>query len=283
MKKRVISLILVFLLLLTGCFASEAPAKPTEDNAAYQVLNNNQPEFTEDEITAESFERYSDLDILGRCGVAIACIGKDIMPTEERGAIGQIKPTGWHTVKYDHVDGKYLYNRCHLIGYQLTGENANERNLITGTRYLNTEGMLPFENQVAEYVNNTGNHVMYRVTPIFEGKNLLASGVQMEGWSVEDNGKGVCFNVYCFNIQPGVEIDYATGESKEEQQTNDSESSQADQAVRNYVLNTNSMKYHLPSCNSVNSISEDNVEIFNGTAEQLEGDGYTGCKNCISD
>ncbi len=283
MKKRVISLILIFLLLLTGCFASEAPATPTEDNAAYQVLNNNQPEFTEDEITAESFERYSDLDILGRCGVAIACIGKDIMPTEERGAIGQIKPTGWHTVKYDHVDGKYLYNRCHLIGFQLTGENANERNLITGTRYLNTEGMLPFENQVAEYVNNTGNHVMYRVTPIFEGNNLLASGVQMEGWSIEDNGKGVCFNVYCFNIQPGVEIDYATGESKEEQQTNDSESSQADQAVRNYVLNTNSMKYHLPSCNSVNSINEDNVEIFNGTAEQLEGDGYTGCKNCISD
>ena len=153
-------------------------------------------------------------DLLGRCGPAEACVGQELMPTEERGAIGMVKPSGWHTVRYDGVvDGKYLYNRCHLIGYQLTGENANERNLITGTRYLNVEGMLPFENQVADYVEETGNHVLYRSTPVFKGLELVARGVQIEAWSVEDGGAGVCFNVYCYNVQPGVEIDYATGES----------------------------------------------------------------------
>ena len=189
---------------------SEIPAYSGE---AYVVINENVPFFTDKEITDQSYESYSALDMYGRCGVTIACIGQDIMPTEERGAIGMIKPSGWHTVKYDIVDGKYLYNRCHLIGYQLSGENANEKNLITGTRYLNVVGMLHFENEVAEYVEETGNHVMYRVTPIFEGNNLVASGVEMEALSVEDNGQGVCFHVYVYNVQPGITIDYATGES----------------------------------------------------------------------
>lgn len=180
---------------------------------SYGTLNNNEPEFTADEITDESFEYYPELDEYGRCGTCVACIGRDIMPTEERGSIGMVKPTGWHTIKYDCVDGKYLYNRCHLIGFQLAGENANERNLITGTRWLNVEGMLPFENEVADYVHKTGNHVMYRVTPDFHGTDLVASGVQIEALSVEDNGEGVCFNVYCYNVQPGVAINPANGDS----------------------------------------------------------------------
>ena len=170
------------------------------------------PDFSENEITSVSYEYYSELDALGRCGVCIASVGQDIMPTEKRGSIGQVKPTGWHTVKYDFVDGKYLYNRCHLIGFQLTGENANKRNLITGTRYLNVEGMLPFENMVADYVKETENHVMYRVTPIFVGDELLARGVHIEAESVEDGGDGIMFNVFCYNVQPGVVLDYATGE-----------------------------------------------------------------------
>lgn len=178
----------------------------------YMEMNDNKPEF--EELTTKCFEEYSEMDGLGRCGTAYACVGLEIMPTEERGKIGQVKPTGWHTIKYDIVDGKYLYNRCHLIGYQLTGENANTKNLITGTRYMNVEGMLPFENIVAEYVKETGNHVMYRVTPHFDGMDLLARGVQMEAYSVEDDGKGVCFNVYVYNAQPGIEIDYETGDSQ---------------------------------------------------------------------
>lgn len=187
---------------------------PEFSNQPYVVINNNIPEFSEEDYKVETFERYSELDSLGRCGVAYACVGKETMPTEERGEIGQIKPTGWHTVKYDIVDGKYLYNRCHLIGYQLTAENANKNNLITGTRYMNVTGMLPFENEVADYIEETGNHVLYRVTPIFEEDNLLASGVQMEAKSIEDNGTGVCFNVYVYNAQPGIMIDYSNGESK---------------------------------------------------------------------
>lgn len=181
----------------------------------YVAVNGNVPYFSAAELTTQSFETYSDLDSLGRCGVTYACIGKDLMPTEERGSIGMVKPTGWHTVRYDDlVDGKYLYNRCHLIGYQLTGENANTKNLITGTRYLNIEGMLPFENMVADYIQETNNHVLYRVTPIFEGNNLLPNGVLMEGYSVEDKGAGVSYCVFAYNVQPGIEIDYATGESK---------------------------------------------------------------------
>ena len=167
---------------------------PQYSGEPYAVVNNNKPFFTENDYTSTSFEKYSPHDLLGRCGEALANIGEDLMPTEERGSIGMVKPTGWHSIRYENVDGRYLYNRCHLIGFQLTGENANEENLITGTRYMNMNGMLPFENMVADYVSETGNHVLYRVTPIFEGDNLLASGVLMEGWSVEDDGEGICYN-----------------------------------------------------------------------------------------
>lgn len=182
---------------------------------AYISVNGDIPYFTKDEKTyMEPFEEYSSLDDWGRCGVAFANICKEIMPTEERGSIGQIKPSGWHTVKYNGIiEGNYLYNRCHLIGYQLAGENANELNLITGTRYLNIVGMLEFENAVSAYIAETNNHVLYRVTPFFEGENLVAKGVEIEAWSVEDKGAGICFNVFCYNVQPGIEIDYLTGNS----------------------------------------------------------------------
>ena len=186
---------------------------PEFTDQPYIPINDNVPLFDVTELTAESFEYYTELDELGRCGMTLACIGQDIMPTDDRGEIGSVKPTGWQSVKYDIVDGKYLYNRCHLIGFQLTGENANKQNLITGTRYLNIEGMLPFENMVADYVKETGNHVIYRVTPIFEGEELVARGVLLEGYSVEDSGEDICFCVYAYNNQPGIVIDYATGES----------------------------------------------------------------------
>ena len=186
---------------------------PKYKDKPYVAINNNEPFFKKNELKGKSFEKYSKLDYLGRCGVAEASIGTDLMPSEKRGSISQVKPTGWHSVRYNFVDGKSLYNRCHLIGYQLSGENANERNLITGTRYLNVDGMLPFENMVADYVKETNNHVMYRVSPIFEGNNLLVSGVQIEAKSVEDNGEGILFNVYCYNVQPNIEINYATGDS----------------------------------------------------------------------
>ena len=186
---------------------------PPYDGTPYVVLNDNQPSFTAEDMTDVSYEFYSDLDELGRCGVTEACIGRDLMPTEKRGDISSVKPTGWVQNQYDFVDGKSLWNRCHLIGFQLAGENANECNLITGTRYLNVEGMLPFENLVADYVKETDNHVLYRVTPAFQGTELVARGVQMEAYSVEDSGDGVCFNVFCYNVQPGVEIDYATGDN----------------------------------------------------------------------
>lgn len=188
-------------------------AIPAYDGKAYVAVNNNEPFFTDSDMTTTAFENYNDLDSLGRCGVAYANICKEIMPTEKRGKIGMIKPSGWHTVKYDVIKDRYLYNRCHLIGYQLAGENANPKNLITGTRYLNVEGMLPFENLVADYVNNTGNHVLYRVTPMFSGSNLVANGVLIEAKSVEDNGGGILFNVYCYNVQPGVGINYENGDS----------------------------------------------------------------------
>ena len=187
---------------------------PKYTGESYIVINNNDPDFTEDDLSSKDFEEYSNLDYLGRCGVAYANISINTMPTEKRGSIGMIKPSGWHTIKYDIVDGKYLYNRCHLIGYQLAGENANEKNLITCTRQMNTEGMLQFENQVADYVKETKNHVLYRVTPIFENTNLVATGIQMEALSVEDNGVGIKFNVFVYNVQNGIEIDYANGDSK---------------------------------------------------------------------
>ncbi len=187
---------------------------PAYAGDAYIAVNGNEPYFSEEELSSVSYEEYSELDGLGRCGVCVASVGQDIMPAKERESIGDVKPTGWHTVKYEGVvDGNYLYNRCHLLGFQLTGENANVRNLITGTRYMNVEGMLPFENMVADYVKETGNHVMYRVTPLFDGDNLVADGVLMEAKSVEDDGEGVLFNVFCYNVQPGIVIDYTTGES----------------------------------------------------------------------
>lgn len=226
----IIALLLALSLALSGCDiilptndgnshleSADLESIPAFDGETpYVIINDNIPFFTEEEIVKVSFEEYGDLDGLGRCTIAFACVGVDIMPTEDRGSIGSVKPSGWQKIEYDFVSGKYLYNRCHLIGYQLTGENANKSNLITGTRFLNIEGMLPFEDMVADYVQETENHVMYRVTPIFEGDNLLASGVLMEAWSVEDNGEGICFNVYAYNAQPGVIINYATGESEAE-------------------------------------------------------------------
>lgn len=194
--------------------AVDVHSVPPFSGEPYVVINDNKPLFTEKELTDESFEEYSPLDRLGRCGYVWACIGKDLMPTEDRGNISHVKPSGWNQAYYDFISGEALYNRCHLIGFQLTGESATKENLLTGTRYMNTEGMLPFENQVAEYIKKTGNHVLYRVTPIYEGDNLVASGVQMEAKSIEDNGAGICFHVYVYNNQPGVVIDYATGESK---------------------------------------------------------------------
>ena len=239
-QKSTISIILVIILAIVSYYQLHVPKKETVENnneieiksgetidldnipkysgSPYVEINNNIPYFTEEEHTTESFEKYSELDILGRCGVAYANICKEIMPAknEERGKIGSVNPSGWKNVKYNGlVDGNYLYNRCHLIGWQLAAENANAKNLITGTRYLNVEGMLPFENKVADYIKNKDkNHVLYRVTPIFEGSNLVASGVQIEAYSVEDNGDGICFNIYAYNVQPGIEINYKTGESK---------------------------------------------------------------------
>ena len=209
------------------------------------------------------------------------------MPTEERGSIGSVKPTGWHTVKYDNVDGKYLYNRCHLIGYQLSGENTNTKNLITGTRYLNIQGMLPFENMVADYVKETGNHILYRSTPIFEGNNLLASGVLLEAYSVEDNGDGICFNVYCYNVQPDILIDYATGDSSfagAQQTEPPKQTEQSNPPAQNvestYILNVNTKKFHYPSCSSVKQMSDKNKQTYTGSRDDLISQGYDPCKKC---
>ncbi len=297
----------LFLICAVALFSS---CSSQEINEAYTELNNNVPQFEKSVITTIAFETYSELDDLGRCGEAFACIGEETMPTEERGKIGQIKPSGWQMTKYDIVDGKYLYNRCHLIGYQLSGENANKKNLITGTRYMNMEGMLPFENMVADYVKETGNHVMYRVTPIFENDNLLAKGVQMEAFSVEDKGKGISFNVFVNNIQPGVVINYSDGTSKLESERDldepeeipkasedtenlilySAETSKTepeaveapislDKTVR-YILNTNTLKFHYETCSSVNRIKPENKEAFNGTRDWLLNNGYTPCKKC---
>ena len=225
--------------------ASETAASlddiPAFSGEPYVVIDDNQPSFTASELTTSSFESYAPLDSLGRCGVAYACISTDLMPAdgEKRGSISDVKPSGWVTAKYDFVDGKYLYNRCHLIGWQLTAENANRSNLITGTRYMNVDGMLPFENMVADYIKETGSHVMYRVTPVFSGDDLVAQGVQMEAYSVEDDGEGICFNVFCYNVQSGVTIDYADGTnylSDKDAQTDSSTST--DTASAHYVLNT---------------------------------------------
>ena len=251
---------------------------PPYSGKPYAVINNNQPWFTADEYKTQSFESYSELDSLKRCGVAYANIGKDIMPTEERGSIGSVKPSGWQTVKYDNVDGKYLYNRCHLIGFQLSGENANEKNLITGTRYMNVQGMLPFENMVADYVKETNNHVLLRVTPVFERDNLVASGVLMEAFSVEDEGDGVCFNVFCYNVQPGINIDYSDGSSKPAEEIKP----ESDNNIRKnvYVGNKNTKKFHYPTCTSAGKIKETNKISMECTREEAINEGYTPCGIC---
>lgn len=243
----------------------------------YIVLADNQPDFDESDFTTEAFEEYSEMDSLGRCGAAFANVCTETMPTEKRGSISEVKPSGWNQASYDFVEGKNLYNRCHLIGYQLTAENANYENLITGTRYLNVEGMLPFENLVADYVEETDNHVLYRVTPIFEGDELVARGVQMEAESVEDQGEGICFHVYCYNVQPGVEIDYADGSSWEQGSEADAK---ADGTQQTYVLNTNNKKFHKPDCNSVKQMSEKNREDYTGTRETLIAQEYEPCGQC---
>ena len=262
---------------------------PEYNGSPYVAVNDNNPFFTESDYTTKSFEKYAPLDSLGRCGVAYANIGRDIMPTEERGSIGMVKPSGWHSIRYENVDGKYLYNRCHLIGYQLSAENANTSNLITGTRYLNIQGMLPFENMVADYIKGTNNHVLYRVTPIFEGDNLLASGVLMEGYSVEDNGDGICYNVYCYNVQPGIIIDYATGDSKAADGsapygssaavTKPSQSSNNSSSA-SYIGNKNTKKFHYPSCSSVGQMNETNKKYLNCSREQAIQQGFEPCGRC---
>ena len=252
---------------------------PEYTDSVYIVINDNQPFFTKEDYSENSFETYSELDALGRCGVVYANIGTDLMPTKDRGSIGHVKPTGWHSVKYDIVDGKYLYNRSHLIGHQLTGEDANAKNLITGTRYFNTVGMLMFENMVADYVKETENHVLYRVTPMYEGDNLVATGVQMEAWSVEDNGEGICFNVFVYNVQPGITIDYATGESALADE-NDTGTTQEKANVTKYVLNTSGKKFHKPDCSSAKNMKKENKKTYKGTREELIEQGYEPCGNC---
>ena len=279
---------------------------PAYSGTPYTEVNGNQPYFTEEELTTQSFETYSELDSLGRCGVAYANVGQDLMPTEPRGEIGAVKPTGWHLVKYDNVDGKYLYNRCHLIAYMLAAENANPQNLITGTRYLNVQGMLPFETKVCDYIKKTGNHVLYRVTPIFDGDNLLADGVLMEAYSVEDAGEGIQFCVFAYNVQPGIGIDYATGDNWAEgsgtyqstvasvaeetpvpqpetdtavQITPESSVSQESRETT-YVLNTNTKKFHYPTCSSVDDMKEKNKQIYTGSRDEVINMGYVPCKRC---
>ncbi len=241
----------------------------------YVAVNDNKPYFDEKSYTTTSYEEYGNLDNKGRCTYAMASIGKDIMPTEERGSIGSVKPTGWQISKYDFVDGAYLYNRCHLIGYQLTGENANKSNLITGTRYMNVQGMLPFEDMVADYVKETENHVLYRVTPIFLDNELLARGVLMEAISIEDEGDGICFNVFCYNVQPKVHIDYMNGENYSEE-----ENTEAIDENASYILNTSSRKFHKVDCPSVKDIVSANKKGYKGTREELILDGYSPCGNC---
>ncbi len=265
---------------------------PEFSGKSYVVVNNNVPGFSKADQTSVYFEKYTVLDSLGRCGVAFGCLGRETMPTEERGPIGSVKPSGWKTVKYDFVDVKYLYNRCHLIGFQLSAENANTRNLITGTRYMNVQGMLPFENMVADYIKETGNHVLYRVTPVFKGSELVCRGVQIEAFSVEDNGDGVCFNVYCYNNQPGVIIDYATGgsyldksyEATEKQTTETPKTTSKETTQENVYedsgdtdmvwLPKNGKRYHcISTCSGMNSTNKVSVE-------EAKAMGYTPCGRC---
>lgn len=261
---------------------------PAYSGEPYVEVNDNQPEFTEEELTTVSYEDYSELDELGRCQTAEACIGQDLMPTEARESISSVKPTGWRNKSYDTVDGGYVYNRCHLIGFQLTGENANEENLITGTRYMNVEGMLPFEDEVAAYIEETDNHVMYRVTPVFEGDDLVASGVQMQAESVEDDGVGISFNVYVYNVQPYVVIDYKTGENWEGDEiaepegkwADGTEAEPSDTKEQTYILNKNTKKFHKPECSGAKKIKAKNKGEYTGSRQTLIDEGYEPCGNC---
>ena len=261
---------------------------PAYSGEPYVEVNDNQPEFTEEELTTVSYEDYSELDELGRCQSAEACIGQDLMPTEARESISSVKPTGWKNKSYDTVDGGYVYNRCHLIGFQLTGENANEENLITGTRYMNVEGMLPFEDEVAAYIKETDNHVMYRVTPVFEGDDLVASGVQMQAESVEDDGVGISFNVYVYNVQPYVVIDYKTGENWEGDEiaepegkwADGTEAEPSDTKEQMYILNKNTKKFHKPECSGAKKIKAKNKGEYTGSRQTLIDEGYEPCGNC---
>lgn len=277
---------------------------PEYSGTAYAVMNGNEPYFSENEMSNVSYQEFTELDSLGRCGIAKASVGKDIMPTEKRGEIGMVKPSGWHQNKYDSIKDfdnapGYIYNRCHLIGYQLTGQNANEKNLITGTRYLNVTGMLPFENEVAEYVEETGNHVEYHVTPIFVDDELLSRGVLMEAESVEDNGAGVKFNVFCYNVEPGIEIDYKTGEnwlseSGETQETEETVETAAGKEITypellkvtgelsdyRLIININSHLIHSPDCKNAAKISEKNRRGYNGNIDDLLNAGYERAKDC---
>lgn len=259
---------------------------PAYAGEPYAVINDNNPFFTEEEIAkaTTSWEEYGDMDKLGRCSMCWASVGKDLMPTGERGSIGAVKPTGWHTVKYDFVNGKYLYNRSHLIGWQLTGENANEKNLVTGTRSFNVDGMLPFENMVADYVREDDGRVLYRVTPMFDGDDLVCRGVLMEAISVEDDGDSVLFNVFVYNVQPGVKINYATGESSldngQTTEAGDSDSKAATNADTTYVINTNSMKFHKEDCSSISSMNPANKKAVTSTRDKLVSEGYSPCGIC---
>ena len=271
---------------------------PAYSGRPYVVINNNVPSFNKYELTVKGYETYASLDSLGRCGGVVASCGREIMPKEgeERGSISSVKPSGWVQAQYDCVSGKYLYNRCHLLGWQLSAENANKRNLITGTRYMNTEGMLPFENMVADYIKETGNHVAYRITPIYDGSDLVARGVQMEAYSVEDDGEGICFNVYCYNVQPGVTIDYSTGRSWSDGSKAETTKKQTAAPVETtkkqveetktavsydtYAYSAKSDKFHYPSCRYAKQINSENYCEYTGTRQDMIDKGYQPCKSC---
>ncbi len=289
---------------------------PKYSDSPYCNVNKGKPTFTQSEITTKSYEKLGELDSMGRCTSAMACLGEDLMPSEsqERGSISEIHPTGWRQVMYKSVTGEALYNRCHIIGWQLTGNDAVEENLITGTQYMNNEGMEPYESKIAQYIRSSGNHVMYRVTPVFKGKEKVARGVHMEAYSVEDKGSGISFNIYCYNVQPNISINYATGESesnieddcdgyttsrngktyysknlKDSSKTQSSNmtnsnkistSSSGSTKSDGYVLNTNTMRFHYSTCNSVKNMSSRNMESTNKSREELIKEGYTPCGSC---
>ena len=339
---RLFPVVLLVLALVCSALITSCRSREGFDNSDYAGLedipewsgepsveiNGNKPDFDDDEIEAaeeaaeggaDKLEVFTELDKYGRCGSAIACVGHETMPEGERGSIGMIQPSGWHISKYDFIDnGGYLYNRCHLIGWQLTGQNDEERNLITGTRYMNTQGMLPYENQVAEYVRSTGNHVLYRVTPVFKGKDLLARGVEIEAYSLEDKGQGISVNVYCYNVQPGVKISYKDGrneldestlpeeelsdssheDASEEDAVKAGEDASEDEEVKagdaeendepeyivpegvTYVLNNNTMRFHKTDCEGAKTIKEHNREWFYGSRQEAIDSGYVPCGMC---